>query len=257
MRENVIKTLKYYDLFLRHDLTYIPDIELPPGYSFRFYQPGDEKNWRTIEASAREFLCPEEAVPVWQRYFGGKEEELKQRMLFVVNESGLPVATATAFYDQKDEKAGWVHWVSVAKEFQGKGLSKPLICKTLTILKEMGYPYACLHTQTVTWLAVKIYLDCGFYPWQGEETGWRIIRTLTNHEKLMVYASMNEEDILDPIMLNIEIQCRAHFSKMQDFSAWLEGEPRAGVKLEKDTLYFHLMPDGQGGYRLGKAVCRA
>jgi len=78
MRENVCKTLIYQDLILRHDLQSIPSPPLPDGYSFRFYQQGDEKNWLQIEASAREFLCPEEGKEAWQRYYGGNDRLMKE-----------------------------------------------------------------------------------------------------------------------------------------------------------------------------------
>lgn len=252
--DNVCKTLKHVDLYLRHDLQQIEERPLPEGYSFRFYQPGDEINCLEIESSAREFLCPEDGQYAWKQYFGGKEEELKSRMLFIVAPDGQPVATATAYYDRIDEKAGWVHWVSVRREYQGKGLSKPLILKTLSLLKEMGYPYACLHTQTSTWLAVKIYLDCGFMPWRGEEEGWRIARTLTKHEKLKDYAVMDEEDMHNPAMVDLEAQLKARYPEMEDFCIRRREVIKVGVRLKHNTVYHLLTPDENGLYRLGEII---
>lgn len=254
MRENVCKTLKYYDLILYHNLMNLPAYSLPEGYSFRFYQPGDEENWLEIEASAREFLCPEEGREAWQRYYGGKEEKLKSRMLFVMDAKGNPVATATAFDDQKDEAAGWLHWVAVRREHQGKGISKPLVYKALQILKEMGYPYACVPTQTTTWLAVKVYLDCGFIPWKGEAEGWRIIRTLTNHPKLQEYSLLTKQEIYDPVMLDMEKQVYTLFPDAVDFSIWTEGRLRAGIKTKAGTQYYSMMPKEEGGYLLGECI---
>ena len=254
MRENVCKTLIYQDLILRHDLRIIPSPPLPDGYSFRFYQQGDEKNWLQIEASAREFLCPEEGREAWQRYYGGKEEELQTSMLFVMDEMGDAVATATAFYDQKDEKAGWLHWMAVKREHQGKGISRPLVYRVLRLLKEKCYPYACVPTQTTTWLAVKVYLDCGFTPYQGSETGYRIISTLTGHKKLYQYPPMDEGGIHDPVMLDLERQAKGKIPRMKDFTVWTDARMQAGI-LDEDgkVTYFQLLKRPEGGYSIGDA----
>mgnify|MGYP001390990129 CR=1 FL=1 len=121
-------------------------------------------------------------------------------MFFIVNKKGEKVGTASAFYDiyGKDlSGAGWVHWVSVRREYQGKGLARPLISHALKILKSLGYTKAKVPTQTITWLACKLYLDFGFYP-ESENVkenldGWRVIKTLTNHPKLEAFEPTNIE----------------------------------------------------------------
>ncbi len=76
------------------------------------------------------------------------------------NHDGEKIATATAYYDITGrDKSGdaWLHWVAVSKEYQGKGLSKPLISYVLNIMCKLGYTHAKIPTQTTTWLACKIY----------------------------------------------------------------------------------------------------
>lgn len=202
--ENLCETILYQALLLRHDLRSIPALPLPRGYAFRFYQAGDEENWLAIESSAREFLCPELGRESWRKYFSGHEEELKRRMLFVTDEAGQAVATASAYFDQQEAGAGFLHWVAVRREHQGRGISKPLVYRALSLLADMGYPYACVPTQTNTWLAVKIYLDCGFMPYRGSKLGYSIIRTLTGHEKLKDYPLLAMQEIFDPVCLHLE-----------------------------------------------------
>ncbi len=144
---------------------------------------------------------------------------LTDRMVFIENEKGEKIATATAYYDvihsdvcihsgectHSDEDAdgrssGWLHWVAVRREYQGKGLSKPLISHVLGIMQKLGYTHATIPTQTTTWLACKIYLDLGFRPIPenavSNREGWRIVRALTNHEALGSFDAAGIDEIL-------------------------------------------------------------
>lgn len=53
---------------------------------------------------------------------------------------------------------GWLHWVAVRREYQGKGLAKPLIYHTLQIMRNLGYPAAKVHTQTTGWYVKYIWI---------------------------------------------------------------------------------------------------
>ena len=115
---------------------------LPEGFSFRFYRDGDRETWIGIEQSAREFASREEGLEAWARYYGGREAELNERMLFLQNAGEREIGTATAFYDVPDGDPagdGWLHWVAIRREAQGQGLSKPLVARALGQLKALGY----------------------------------------------------------------------------------------------------------------------
>lgn len=202
--DNNDKRIKYYELLLEKNLDIIKNYDLPKGYHFEFYKDGDRDIWIEIEKSAKEFSDYDEGLNAWNRYYSGKEKELLNRMVFVVNDLGEKVATATAFYDihGKDKSgAGWLHWVAVKRKYQGKGLSKSLISYVLRIMKSLGYTHAKIPTQTNTWLAVKIYLDLGFEPIPenavNSYNGWCIIKTLTNHKTLKDFTYVDETSILD------------------------------------------------------------
>lgn len=201
--DNNDKRIKHYELLLESSLDSISEYPLPDGYHFEFYQDGDRDAWIEIEKSAKEFSDYDEGISAWNRYYSGREHELYNRMVFVVNKQGEKVATATAFYDinGKDKSgAGWLHWVAVKREYQGKGLSKPLITYVLNVMKVLGYNYAKIPTQTNTWLAVKVYLDLGFRPIPENAVnsymGWCIIKTLTNHKALNDFDTIDEEAIV-------------------------------------------------------------
>lgn len=204
MFDNHDSRIKYYELILERDLDFIKEYNLPEGYHFEFYKTGDRDSWIEIEKSAKEFSDYEDGLNSWNKYYFGKDDELKNRMVFIVNESGEKVGTATAFYDiDKNDKSdsGWLHWVAVKREYQGRGLSKPLISYTLNVMKSLGYTHAKIPTQTTTWLAVKIYLDFGFMPITenalSSYKGWCIIKTLTNHKALKDFKFISEDEIIN------------------------------------------------------------
>ncbi len=203
--DNHDSRIKYYELVLEcADLDEIPEYKLPDGYKFVFYQNGDRDAWIEIEKSAREFQSYAEGLEAWNRYYGGREEELFNRMVFVENENGEKLATATAFYDVfgKDRSgAAMLHWVAVKREYQGLGISKPLISHAIGIMRSLGYTHAKIPTQTTTWLACKIYLDFGFVPVPqnavNSRDGWRIIKALTGHAVLSDFDCADITEIIE------------------------------------------------------------
>lgn len=233
--------LRYYELVLhRTDIRDFPEYFLPEGYSFCFYESEvDVEDWLQIEVSAGEFLTIEEGRESWEEYYGSGEEskafrgkqlptvqdELRRRMLFVVNPAGEKVATATAFYEPEDKSgAGWMHWVAVRRDHQGKGLAKPLISRVLQVMRELGYQEVKIPTQTTTWLAVKVYLDFGFRPIPQNATnsyeGYRIVRTLTNHPALSEFSEMPEEEMFDPKMVEIDAFLKERYPDLVGYKVW-------------------------------------
>lgn len=204
--DNHDSRIPYYELLLERNLNQIPVYQLPEGYRFAFYKDGEQKHWIQIEISAKELKDYKQGLEVWDRYYGGKEDTLLNRMVFIENPQGEKIATATAYYDitGKDQSVdGWLHWVAVHREYQGKGLSKPLIAYVLCLMRDLGYIHAKIPTQTTTWLACKIYLDFGFLPVPENavhsKDGWRIIKALTNHSALDRFTAASMEEILRPI----------------------------------------------------------
>lgn len=223
--------LKYYDFLLyRENLDNLPDYPLPPGYRFVFYRDGDKKDWIEIEKSAKEFIDDDDGLEAWRRYYGGKEHLLGERMLFIAGPDGRKVATATAFLDDSDT-AGWLHWVSVRRDCQGSGLSKPLVAKALQVLRGLGYRDAKIPTQTTSWVAVKVYLDFGFLP-EAENAldsreGYRIVRTLTGHPALRDFPPLPRDALWDPLMRRVQA---ALLSRCPDLEAFCLQE-RDGTRL--------------------------
>ena len=203
--DNHDSRIRYIDLLLeRMNLDDVPEYPLPEGYRFVFYQPGDRDAWIHIEQTAKELSSFEQGIEVWQSYYGSVEHTLHSRMLFIENALGEKVATATAYYDENGDlppERGQVHWVAVRRDHQGRSLARPLLSQVLRVMKERGHTEAMLHTQTTTWVAVKLYLDFGFRPMadnaQTSRDGWRIIKALTGHPALEGFDAAGEDEILE------------------------------------------------------------
>lgn len=202
--DNHDRRIRYFSLMLEsYDVSNVTQYPLPAGYHFTYYRPGDRDDWIEIEKSAKEFTSWEQGLSAWNTYYEGHDEELINRLFFIETDSGEKVATATAYYDVlgKDTTgSGWLHWVAVKREYQGRGLARPLISRTLRRLAELEYKRIVISTQTVTWVACKLYMDFGFKPTRESSSeslcGWRIMKALTNHPCLKDYEPASKAEVL-------------------------------------------------------------
>ena len=196
------RRIRHYELLLERDLKDLPCYDLPKGFHIVTYQEGDREKWIRIEKSAGEFATYEEGVDAWNRYYAGHEVELPGRMFFVEEETDRKVATATAYHDiyGRDTTSAFLHWVAVAPEAQGKGLSKPLISHVLHRMASLNETWVKVPTQTTSWIACKVYLDLGFRPIEANKIhsreGWCIIRRLTGHPALAEFPAAEEDQVL-------------------------------------------------------------
>lgn len=176
MSASIDPEIPYYKLHMSYmNLARLKVIALPLGYSFRFFEgPADIENWIEIEISSGDVKSYAEGEAAFTKYYGGRETELGEKMLFIIDEATQkPVATATAWqleearYEQYGidrSIRGHLHWVAVRSDYQGRGLSKPLITKAMAIMHSQGSEHAYLSTQTNSWLACKVYLALGWHP---------------------------------------------------------------------------------------------
>ena len=229
--------IKYYELLLEGDLDSVPQVPLPEGFRFTFFRPGDRDSWIDIERSAGELTSHAQGVEVWNKYYGGREDSLCRRMVFVENAAGEKVATATAYEDitgRDRSGSGWLHWVAVRREYQGRGLSKPLIAYVLGVMRALGYTHGKLPTQTTSWLACKVYLDLGFRPIPknavNSRDGWRIVRTLTGHPALADFEPASLDEILAVRLETERLILRDYVE--EDFEAYFR------LKSDEKTMYY-------------------
>ncbi len=160
------------------------------GFRIRWFREGDENTWARVERQAGEFRSESEAK---ERFLSDFPDPamLFDRCMFVENESGETVGTATAMFGQlEDRKMGRVGWVAVIPSHQGRGLGKWLVSLALQrIAKEHGEMF--LTTQTTSIAAVGIYLSYGFVPYpygSDDEEAW-ILLSRALHRKIPMPGS--------------------------------------------------------------------
>lgn len=149
----------------------IPMYVLPEGYRFKMFKDGDQKYWANIETRVDEFKTEEEAHERFNREFGNKIHEMEERCLFIETEEGEVIGTTTAWYGDLKEDGqvrGRIHWVGIVPEYQGRGLSKPIMSKAMEILAAKHDEFY-LTSQTTSWQAVNMYLNFGFEPVRLDE----------------------------------------------------------------------------------------
>jgi len=142
----------------REDLNVWPATHLPVGFRIRPYQAGDAAHWRTIHERSDPFNSFEDNT--FGFWFGTDEAVLQARQKYLIAPDGEVIGTATAWFDTQE--IGRVHWVAIVPEYQGRGLSKPLIAATLQTLRDLGHTRAVLGTSTQRPAAIALYRKFGF-----------------------------------------------------------------------------------------------
>lgn len=171
------KSLPFIPLMMtKTDTKNYPHFDLPEGYTFRFYQAGDEHLWAAIECAVGQFDSEEPALRMFRgEFLGNQRLKPEERMLFVLDPEKNPIATA-ALWD--GELVGEIkprfHWVAVTDACTGKGIAKAMLTRLLDLYNELGYEgFLYLHTSTHSYQAIGIYKKFGFVPYKGDRSPFR------------------------------------------------------------------------------------
>ena len=168
------KTLPFYPITMcKTDTKQYPKCELPEGYTFAFYQKGDEEKWAAIECSLGQFKSVEKGIECFRREFlEGQDLIPEERVMFVKDAQGEYVATAALWNGMYlGEKMQRVHWVAVSDKCAGKGIAKALISRVLDLYNSLGYEgFIYLLTATYYYPAIGIYKKFGFSYYVGESS---------------------------------------------------------------------------------------
>jgi GNAT superfamily N-acetyltransferase len=164
---------------VRVSLDSVPEFALPAGFSLRWYQPGDEENWRQIHLAAD---CYNKITPeLFQHQFGTDERLLRDRQCYLLDPRSEVIGTGTAWFNDNFEgvRFGRVHWMAIVPEFQGRGLAKSLMTVICRRLRELGHDRAYLSTSSARRPAINLYLRFGFVPLLRSEKETAVWRTLS------------------------------------------------------------------------------
>lgn len=222
---NLEKTLMYHELIMTYENTSkIQEYELPGTYRYEFYQAGDEDEWVKINMSSGSFTNYKRGLGYFHDFYSDFKEDLHRRCFFIVNDKAEKIATATisSIKDKEDDYGAKVDWVAVKKDYQGRGLSRPLISMLLKTAHHLGHEKLILHTQTHSWLAAKLYLDFGFQPYKmtKESQGWKILKKLTNHPTLKDIPSISDDKMYSKLAIAIDKKLNTMFEKEYTYSIW-------------------------------------
>jgi ribosomal protein S18 acetylase RimI-like enzyme len=175
---------------VRPDMENIPVYELPPGYHFRSYRPGDDHTWLVLQRASEPFI--QMGDDYFDGQFGADLDALPGRMFFVESPTGEVVGAITAWWEKErhnPHERGRIHWVAVHPAHRRRGLSKPMMTHAMQRLAQ-DHPSAVLGTSSGRPWAVKVYLDFGFQPEPSELTepdnvaAWQAVQRLIQHPAL-------------------------------------------------------------------------
>jgi GNAT superfamily N-acetyltransferase len=157
-------------LMIRENLEAIPEFTPPAGFALRWYCDGDEAAWFDIHLKAD--LHNRITPPLFAQQFGTDPELLAQRQCYLIEPGGTAIGTATAWFNDDFDgcRIGRVHWVAVLPEYQGRGLSKPLMTAVCHRLRKLGHDRAYLVTAPELVPAINLYRRFGFVPLIQKET---------------------------------------------------------------------------------------
>ena len=159
--------------YIKTDTTNYPKYSLPQGYKFAFYKSGNEVEWAKLEVELGQFESVEKGVEHFKKDFlNDPNLNPKDRMLFVVDDNGNYVATASLWnFNFLGKMEQNIHWVAVSDRCAGKGIAKALISRLLDLYNELGYKdFIFLYTGTWYYPAINIYKKFGFTEYRGERS---------------------------------------------------------------------------------------
>jgi ribosomal protein S18 acetylase RimI-like enzyme len=155
------------------DLSHLPPIRIPGGYTVRKLEPGHEQDYVDV----MRLSLKKDADSAWFRQNFPEDKDYDPRNLVLIYREERPVAAAAAWdHQHKNKKMGHLKSVGVVRDCQGSGLGRLVSLVALHLLKDRGFDEIILKTHRSQIRAVQLYLSLGFEPrynlWAGKRK-WR------------------------------------------------------------------------------------
>lgn len=147
---------------VHEDLKSTPEYKLSPDYYIRWYKPGDEEIWTTIQRASDKYNTIDKNL--FFREFPEDSYDLSHRQCYICDQSQNEVGTATAWENSQSPfiDYGLIHWMAVLPKFQNQGIGKTLMGTICLRLLSLGYKKAYLRTSTLRPNAIGLYKKFGF-----------------------------------------------------------------------------------------------
>ncbi len=156
------RSIPFYNMILKCSAYKPFAITLPKGFFFKQFEPGDEIAWAALEHEIGDFSSPEEALAYFQKAYGASPEELRRRAVVLANDTGIN-GFCIAWRDfRQGVPVASLHWLVVSPAWEGKGLGRALVQKTLELYEKLGEFPVYLHTQPWSYRALMLYLHLDF-----------------------------------------------------------------------------------------------
>jgi len=163
-------------LMRRPDLTGLPPLGVPEGFSLRSFRDGDQAGWNRVMDLAFE---REPGHSDYDQEMAADPVYLPERVKLAVTDAGDVVATASAWESARHGlEHGMLHWVAVHPEYAGQRLGLWVSVAALQYSAREGRRAGLLLTDDFRTGALKTYLRLGFHPLcnhQSHPDRWRLI----------------------------------------------------------------------------------
>lgn len=139
------------------DLSQLPPLVLPEGFSLHNHVEGRESQWEELIHAAF-------GVSYSFDTFLRKGGDYRPEHVFYLAKNGVDIATATAVEKAEFPGEGWLRMVGTHPDARGQGAGRLVLLACLHSLKKRGYRSALLSTDDHRLPALKLYLSLGFLP---------------------------------------------------------------------------------------------
>ena len=182
--------MKNYSVtMIRDNMENIPQFPIPEGFAIRNYRRNEGHIWTQIQKAAEPYIDIDDGL--FMREFKRDLPAMENRSFYLTTDTGEEIGTITAWWQA--EGWGQIHWVAIRPDYQGHGLSKPMMSVAMERLKQ-SHDRCFLGTSTGRIPAIKLYLDFGFIPDPSRENSreaWTEVASVLEHPLLVKLANQN------------------------------------------------------------------
>jgi len=148
--------------FKRDNLDNLPPLEIPEGYTLRNFADGGGEHWVRI---INESFNIQYTMDDFKRIMLDDPAYSPDRIFFICNPQGLPVATASAYRSKNwASDVGYVHYVGTCPNETGKKLGYWVSLAVLHKFVVDGCSSCVLQTDDFRIPAIKTYFRLGMHP---------------------------------------------------------------------------------------------